>query len=195
MTTVHDALHRVADRLVAGTHPAPPDAVPGPHVERITTAEAARRLGISPSGVRRRIAAGTLTAEVEERPQGSRLVVLWSVPNVADAPEEANSHADVGQHDANQDANTRTSTDGQLVDKDALIRCLQDRLEQAEQAQAELRRMLNLEQPTVATLRLQLAVPRAPDAPVDANRTPTSTPTHTPAPRRPWWWRLIFRAE
>jgi excisionase family DNA binding protein len=48
-----------------------------PTPERITTAEAARRLGISVATVRRRTAAGELPAEQEQRPQGSKWWVLW----------------------------------------------------------------------------------------------------------------------
>lgn len=49
-------------------------------VERITTADAARRLGVSPTTVRRRIAHGLLSAERHLRPQGVRFVVLWEEP-------------------------------------------------------------------------------------------------------------------
>ena len=49
-------------------------------VERISTADAARRLGVSPTTVRRRIAHGRLSAERHLRPQGVRFVVLWEEP-------------------------------------------------------------------------------------------------------------------
>lgn len=49
-------------------------------MERITTADAARRLGVSPTTVRRRIARGRLPAERLLRPQGVRFVVLWEEP-------------------------------------------------------------------------------------------------------------------
>ena len=167
-------------------------------VERISTAEAARRLGISQSGVRRRIRTGALRAEIERRPQGSRLVVLW------DAPADAHQRATVGGGNANEDANTRTETE-----KDALIVWLQVRLEQSEQAQGELRRMLNLEQQTVAALREMLATPRTLPAPADANLTPTESPSPEPSPtrpaeapepaattsRRPWWQRWFGGCE
>ena len=146
-------------------------------MERITTAEAARRLGISASGVRRRIKAGQLVAEVERRPQGTRLLVLW------DASALAYPGASVGQLDANTNgASTRTD-----ADKDALIAWLQLQLEESQRGQAELRRMLNLEQQTVAALREALTASRA-------LGTPTSTPTRT-APRcRSLWWVRVWRA-
>jgi excisionase family DNA binding protein len=46
--------------------------------DRITTAEAARRLGVAPATVRRWIVAGDLPAQCEPRPGGSRWWVLWS---------------------------------------------------------------------------------------------------------------------
>lgn len=46
-------------------------------MERISTAEAARRLGISTATVKRRIATGGLRAEYEPRPGGARWWVLW----------------------------------------------------------------------------------------------------------------------
>ncbi|MEI8147809.1 MAG: helix-turn-helix domain-containing protein [Actinomycetes bacterium] len=52
----------------------------GPEMERLTTTDAARRLGVSPSTVRRRIAAGRLRAERQDRPQGVRYLVLWDPP-------------------------------------------------------------------------------------------------------------------
>ncbi len=155
-------------------------------MERITTAEAARRLGLSMSGVRRRIKAGQLAAEWERRPQGTRLLVLW------DAHTDAHARADVGVPDANAYANG-THTD---ADKDALIAWLQRQLEESQQGQAELRRMLNLEQQTVAGLRETIAATRALSAPTPAHSTPTGTPTATTGQERPVrmpWWRRWLR--
>jgi len=55
-------------------------------VERISTAEAARRLGVSTQTVRRRIAAGTLRAERQKRPQGPYFTVLWDESEPVAAP-------------------------------------------------------------------------------------------------------------
>lgn len=53
-----------------------------PEVERLTTSDAARRLGVSTTTVRRRIASGHLNAERHRRPQGVRYVVLWEPTGV-----------------------------------------------------------------------------------------------------------------
>ena len=153
-------------------------------IERITTAEAARRLGVSLTHVRRLIAAGRLQAEAEPRPQGRRLVVLW------DAPHDTPLHATGGHNGTSQDA----TVTARLEDE---VRWLRERLERAEEERAELRRMLNLEQQTVATLRRQLPEARDANAPDHATAPPMTPPMTPPAhgtsdwptiaPRRRWW--------
>jgi hypothetical protein len=54
--------------------------------ERISTTEAARRLGVSGTTVRRMVRAGKLHAETAERAQGAYLVVLWDRES-EEAPE------------------------------------------------------------------------------------------------------------
>ena len=154
-------------------------------MERITTAEAARRLGVSQTQVRRLVAAGKLIAESEERPHGRRIVVLW------DATQDEPTTIHVATHVATPDATLLARVQDE-------VRWLRDRLERAEEERAELRRMLNLEQQTVASLRLQLAPARNGHAPHDATETPPATPPDTPAahvprtPRRAPWWRRVF---
>src|SRR5262249_15269330 len=63
-----------------GRHPTPQGTPP---MERISTTEAGRRLGVSPTQIRRLVAAGKLRSETQHRPQGTRLVVLWDAPDVA----------------------------------------------------------------------------------------------------------------
>ena len=162
-------------------------------VERISTAEAARRLGVSQTQVRRQVKAGTLRAETESRPQGTRLVILWDAP--ADTP--------FTEHDTPSVATNDATLTVRLEDE---VRWLRERLERAEEERGELRRMLNLEQQTVAGLRAQLAEPRTEAAPLDTTRTPpptlqdaplTTLPANapgtaaTPPARRPWWRRLL----
>ena len=155
-------------------------------MERITTAEAAKRLGLSMSGVRRRIKAGQLAAEWEHRPQGTRLRVLW------DAHTHAHSDAQAGAAVGVPHANTHTNGTHTDADKDALIAWLQRQLEESQQGQAELRRMLNLEQQTVAGLRDTLAATRALSTPTPAHSTPTGTPTAAERrDHRPWWRRWL----
>ena len=64
-----------------------------PEVERLTTSDAARRLGVSPSTVRRRIATGHLRAERDPRPQGMRYIVLLDPIAATPAVELGSPHA------------------------------------------------------------------------------------------------------
>lgn len=109
-------------------------------IERLTTQEAAHRLGISPATVRRMILAGLLTAEREERPQGSRWWVLLDAS--ADASPELKPRVTSVQ----RDREALTVALGTIAD-------LRRRLDVAEQAQAELRQLLAREQETVKLLQ------------------------------------------
>jgi excisionase family DNA binding protein len=60
-------------------------------VERLTVRQAGARLGVSPTTIRRMIAAGELRAEREHRPQGARWIVLLDTET--DAPHHAPSRA------------------------------------------------------------------------------------------------------
>jgi len=68
-------------------------------VDRITVADAARRLGVSPTTVRRRIATGHLAAERHPRPQGVRILVLWEEPTQRAAPASTAADIDPGTTD------------------------------------------------------------------------------------------------
>jgi hypothetical protein len=81
---------------------------------------------------------------------------------------------------------------------------LRERLERAEDERSELRRMLFLEQQTVANLRAQLPPPRDTDAPTTHQGTPPQAPpdidrhtlhgvAHELERRRPWWWLPRWR--
>jgi hypothetical protein len=124
------------------------------------------------------VAAGRLRGEMEERPQGSRLVILWD-----DAPHAPPNGART-THEASSEASPRT------VPR-ADYEWLQQRLEQSEQAQGELRRLLLAAHQTIDTLRLQLPPPHdaatAHDAPSDASVTPHKVPPDAPSTLRPWW--------
>jgi predicted ArsR family transcriptional regulator len=143
-----------------------------PAVERITTAEAARRLGISSTQVRRRIAAGQLVAETEQRPQGTRLRVLW------DATPDATSRADSGHGEATSDA-TYVAT----LERDNTW--LKERLERAEEERAELRRLLLMEQQIVTALRSLLPAPRDVETPPEATIVASMDATSRNARTRP----------
>ena len=109
-------------------------------IERLTTQEAAHRLGISPATVRRLIAAGTLPAEREVRPQGTRWLVLLDTS--ADALLDSKPRVTSVQ----RDRDTLTVALETIAD-------LRRRLDAAEQAQAELRQLLAREQETVKLLQ------------------------------------------
>lgn len=157
-------------------------------VERLTTAQAAHRLGVSQTQIRRLVASGRLRAEMVERPQGTRLFVLWDTPDetpersLPDAPSTPQATRQDAPEVATEDATPRASAATDVA-------WLQERLEQAETERAELRRMLNLEQQTVAALRADLAAAhatlRALDAPGTRQGTPLGWPPDVPTPRTP----------
>lgn len=143
-------------------------------MERISTVEAGRRLGVSPTQVRRMIAGGKLRSETQHRPQGTRLVVLWDAPHVAtedatqthrDAPERPHDAPGVATEDATE------------------VAWLRARLVAAEEANAELRRLL--------ALALQVQQIPASTQQVDATGTP---PQETIVARRGWARLAFWRA-
>jgi hypothetical protein len=149
--------------------------------DRITTAEAARRLGKSPSQVRRMVAAGRLRGEMERRPQGTRLWVLWDAASERAADDARTTHD--ASHAFSNGASPHAATDE--------VRWLRERLEASEQAQAELRRLLLAAHQTIDTLRLQLPPPRAAERAHEASTDASATPHDAPSMRRAWWqfWR------
>jgi excisionase family DNA binding protein len=73
-------------------HPEPMQP-PDPRYEPISVAEAAARLAVSESTVRRMIRDGKLTAEREQRPQGEIVRVLWPAANNVSPPATPSSAA------------------------------------------------------------------------------------------------------
>ena len=190
MSTLHDTVHQLVDRVLDGEHLPPPDAVPRPATERISTVEAARRLGITATAVRRRVASGALHGEWGQRPQGKRLWIRWD--SSVGVAQDAKMDASLGHADATRDANQGQG--GAHAELFARIRWLEERLEQAEveraraaEERAELRRMLMFEQQRAAELTRMLPAGREPG--MDATATPTPT-SHVAQP----WWRRVLRA-
>ena len=68
-----------------------PMKLPEDRYEPISVAEAAARLGVSESTVRRMIRDGKLTAEREQRPQGEIVRVLWPAANEVPPPATTSS--------------------------------------------------------------------------------------------------------
>lgn len=146
-------------------------------MERLTVRQAGARLAVSPTTIRRMIAAGELRAEREERPQGARWIVM--LPAASDAPH----HAPPRTGDTSLVTNALVSD---LRDRVAFLERLTEH--QAGQISELIRRVPELPAGTV--------VP-TPDTPTAAARresdevpsTQDSAPTRQP--RRRWWrwWR------
>lgn len=152
-------------------------------MEHITTREAARRLGISQTQVRRLVRNGSLPSIVETRPRGSRILVAWN--------GHAPAHASATPPDTPEDVSTDAAGDAspRADDVERLhneVASLRQQVERGEEERAELRRMLNLEQQMVGMLRAQLPAPRTQDEPVRTHRTPHGTPRRQrPSPWQP----------
>lgn len=194
--------YQIAPAQPRGHHGRVPATVGYPaRVERLTTTEAARRLGVSVATVRRRCAAGLLRSETEARPQGARLWVLWdgapdAPPTEQDAPPTRRAASAEASPTA-QDAPGAASAPVPRADYD----WLRQRLEASEQAQAELRRLLLAAHQTIDSLRLALPPPHGAathqDAPAEASGTvqggawakdTSAGPQAPPRPAgRPWW--------
>ena len=157
-------------------------------IERLSTQEAARRLGISPATVRRKIAAGELQAEREARPQGARWWVLLDSAHAAlpgSTPRVTSAHG------------TREALSVALE----TIADLRKRLDEAERGQAELRQLLAREQETARMLQAGTAQrsthERAHGTAQNvsaASGAPQRPAVRRRVPRVPWWRRLLFGA-
>jgi len=161
-------------------------------MEHITTTEAARRLGVHPVTVRRMIARGALQATIETRPQGQRLRVTWD-----DTAHSAPHDAGTEPHGAAAPSPAPSALVPVAPAGD--VAWLRARLEAAETGQAELRRLLLMEQQTVAALRALLpAALQQDDTPMEQEGTlaPSSTEQmHRATVRRSWWRRLFVFTE
>jgi excisionase family DNA binding protein len=155
-------------------------------IERLSTQEAARRLGISVATVRRRIATGELHAEQEVRPQGKRWVVLLDERSEA-SPASA---ARITRAPPSRDALTVA------LDEVAFLR---QQLEVSQRGEAELRQLLAREQETNRMLRLAQASTAQGTAPGTAHGTsqPMSGAAAVSAQKRGRavpWWRALWKA-
>ncbi|MDQ6833635.1 MAG: hypothetical protein M3008_09560 [Chloroflexota bacterium] len=147
-------------------------------MERVSLAEAARRLDLTVDATRKRIKRGLLVADKDV--DGRWFITL---PDANEATEVDNSAMRVS---------TRTEQD--LREE---VEFLRERLREAERERGELRRMLNLEQQNVARL-LPATIPDAPAAREQAtdSQSPVSTPPVAPggAEREPEpSWRARLR--
>ena len=148
-------------------------------------AEAARRLGLTPGAVRKRIKRGTL-------PAYKGLDGQWYVPVPGDSPQGSpppDGHAEPA-YDAAQDGGQAALYE-RLIDQQASeIAHLRGELQRTQEALAEERRIIAH---LVARLP-ELAAPIEATAnghPHDVTAAETSTPAPAAPVRRPWWqvWR------
>ena len=130
-------------------------------VDRLTIDEAARRLGVSVSTIRRQIRAGWLRVEREQTPQGFRYVVLLeAAPDHHDHPSADDDAATADRHD-------------QAQTQEAMAR----RIDWLERRVEELVTLLNREQEAV----LRLTETHRPLLPPPAY----AAPVHDYLPERP----------
>jgi len=158
-------------------------------LERVSLAEAARRLDLTVDATRKRIKRGLLVADKDG--DGRWFVTL------PDADEA------IVVDNVTMRVSTRTEQD--LREE---VEFLRERLREAERERGELRRMLNLEQQNVARL-LPASVPDAPQpreqAGVDESGVVRAETPHRGAereteasqrsPRRSSWWSRLFGLE
>lgn len=169
---------------------------------------AADQLGVTREAVRLRIRRGTLRGE--KRPDGW---VVWLDEPAGEAVGRSRPTTDRPATDQPTDRPGRAERERELLDR---IAWLETRIERAEDERSELRRMLFLEQQTVATLRAQLPPPAPPaeseeergvvPAASGEGRTKAEQPdgddrlglhamAHELERRRPWWWLRDWRKK
>jgi hypothetical protein len=144
--------------------------------ERLTLRQAAARLGVSESAIRKRVERGTLRSD--KGPDGRRYVYLDSV---------ADSVADTGA-----DASATPERDALISEMHAHNETLREQLEAERQAHAEARRLLAAALERIPALEPPPEAPESPDTPSEpapGSRTPPEPQT---APERVRWWRRMF---
>jgi len=144
--------------------------------ERLTLRQAAARLGVSESAIRKRVERGTLRSD--KGPDGRRYVYLDSV---------ADSVADTGA-----DASATPERNALISEMHAHNETLREQLEAERQAHAEARRLLAAALERIPALEPPPEAPESPDTPSEpapGSRTPPEPQT---APERVRWWRPMF---
>jgi len=152
-------------------------------LDRLTTAQAASRLGISEAGVRKRVQRGQMP---HERDGTGRLWVYLDTSETA------------GQESRDSDRKSRDSgtPDALVAQMQARIDSLERQLEQERQANSEHRRLLaaalerippQLEAPTDSAP----AARQAPEAEEEQRGRGDVPPEPQAAAQRPWWRRMF----
>ena len=148
-------------------------------LERVTVREAARRLGVSVATVRRRIAAGELDAETEERPQGTRFLVLLD----DDAAEREKSRA---QATRAQQGTAHDSTE--VLFLRAEVERLHDALYREQQLHHAEKQAHNTTRAQLEEAREQLRLSASHQSTEHTEHdTSQGSERDAPQPRRRWW--------
>ena len=154
--------------------------------------QAALQFGVSDDTLRRRIKAGTLPAQREETVSGFRWLVEVDVDVLDDGAPHSAPHADPQGAAAEpapgpQHAAGNGNGSGEVAALRELVEVLREELDARRREVAELHVLLQRSQ-----LAPVAAATRAEAPHVYQSHDVTDTPPRRP---RPWWWRLIFRAE
>jgi excisionase family DNA binding protein len=157
-------------------------------IERLTTQEAAKRLGVSVATIRRRIAAGELQGESDVRPQGTRWYVLLPTDQTDHDTAHETSHGT--SHTAHQ-TESHAADDAPRDVSALMLERADDEILYLRKKLDELTELLAREQQT----RLLLQAPReasdsahgTSQAPVAQESINTIENAPQSAPQRPWW--------
>jgi hypothetical protein len=140
--------------------------------ERLTLRQAAARLGVSESAIRKRVERGTLRSD--KGPDGRRYVYLDT---------GADRMADIGS-----DTSATHERDALISEMRAHNETLREQLEAERQAHAEARRLLAAALERIPALEPPGEPESAPE-PVPSTETPPEP--ETPTEPRPWWRRMF----
>jgi hypothetical protein len=144
--------------------------------ERLTLRQAAARLGVSESAIRKRVERGTLRSD--KGPDGRRYVYLDSVVDYVT--------------DTGADTSASPERDALISEMHAHNETLREQLEAERQAHAEARRIIAGFVERIPALEAPSEPPESPETPsepVPGTRTPPEPQT---APERVPWWRRMF---
>jgi hypothetical protein len=126
-------------------------------IERVTTQEAAKRLGMWVATIRRHIAAGELQGESDVRPQGTRWYVM--LPTDQEAPETDHETSHGTAHTAHQ-AESHATEDAPRDVSALMLERADDEIQYLRKKLDELTELLAREQQAHQQTRLLLQAPQ-----------------------------------
>ena len=154
-------------------------------VYRLTVSEAAEKLGVSPSAIRKRVERGTLVADKDE--DGRLLVYVDTYTTRRETPHDTPGRS--------QDGATTTHRDIPRQPRHELVEELREHMEDLREQVGFLRS--ELERKDVLLMTLAQRVPEL-EAVRDARGSPDSTPGAEdgaqvpPEQQKPSWWRWLL---